>query len=225
MFHLSRAICRSLIPWLELSWPLDWEAIFGRPGRLVVEIGFGNGRFVEEKARTHPEENFVGIERSWGSVTRLLRRIERHGLENVRILQGSAGLPGRTPLQAGRHRRGLRQLFGPVAQGAAPGTSPDSTRVRPSAGEQTEAWWRSDDLDGPRSLRGVDRRRSGGPGASSIEIQRPVRARPSRPKTHEIRAKGKGGRIPDPLLRLAPGGLPLFVADLRGRGRDAERDP
>jgi tRNA (guanine-N7-)-methyltransferase len=87
---LSRAVCRFLIPWLELSWPLDWEAIFRRPGRLVVEIGFGDGRFVAEKARTNPGENFVGIERSWGSVTRLLRRIERDGLDNIRVLQGSA---------------------------------------------------------------------------------------------------------------------------------------
>ncbi len=76
MFHLSRAVCRFLIPWLELSWPLDWEAIFRRPGRLVVEIGFGDGRFVAEKARTNPEENFVGI--------------ERNGLDNIRVLQGSA---------------------------------------------------------------------------------------------------------------------------------------
>ena len=90
-FHLGNAICRSLISWLELDWPLDWESIFKRSGRLVVEIGFGNGDFLAEKAETNPDANFVGIERSWGSAQRLMRRIERKGLENVRVVQGSAG--------------------------------------------------------------------------------------------------------------------------------------
>ena len=82
-----------LVPWREREWPVDWAAEFGHPGErrpLVLEIGFGNGEFLEREARAHPERDHVGIEISWTSATYLFRRLEKHGLDNVRVLLGDA---------------------------------------------------------------------------------------------------------------------------------------
>ena len=87
---LSEAILKYLVPWTEYDWPLDWEAVFGRKGPLVVEVGFGNGGFLEEIAVRRPEVNFLGIERSWRTVHRLFKRLDRAGLSNVHVAQGSA---------------------------------------------------------------------------------------------------------------------------------------
>ena len=97
---LSDAILRHLVPWLDLDWPLRWDALFCRPGPLVVEIGFGNGGFLTAQADRHPASNFVGIERAWGSAHRVFKRLDRLGQRNVRIVQGDAAYA-------------LRHLFAP----------------------------------------------------------------------------------------------------------------
>lgn len=87
---LSEAIQRYRVPWVGLDWPICWEEVFGRDGELVVEIGFGSGRFLEGLARGDLGVNFVGIERSWGSVQRLFKRLSVSGLENVLAVHGDA---------------------------------------------------------------------------------------------------------------------------------------
>lgn len=87
---LSEAILNYLVPWTRVDWPPDWGLIFGRPGPVVIEIGFGTGEFLVDRALAHPEINFVGIERSWVSVQRLFRRLERSGPGNVRVVHGGA---------------------------------------------------------------------------------------------------------------------------------------
>lgn len=87
---LSEGILNYLIPWQSLDWPVDWDEVFDGEGPLVVEIGFGNGVFLMEQAQQHPEARFVGIERAWGSVKRLFRRLEIEGLNNVRVVEGDA---------------------------------------------------------------------------------------------------------------------------------------
>ncbi len=79
-----------MVPWLELDWPIAWGPAFGRSGRLVVEIGFGNGGFLIGQARQHPASNFVGIERSWGSMQRIFKRLDRTALTNIRLVEGNA---------------------------------------------------------------------------------------------------------------------------------------
>jgi tRNA (guanine-N7-)-methyltransferase len=87
---LSEAIRRYTVPWLSLDWPLDWPQIFGWSGDLVVEIGFGNGGFLADLAQEHPDKCFVGIERAWGSISRLFKRLETQGLDHVRAMEGDA---------------------------------------------------------------------------------------------------------------------------------------
>jgi tRNA (guanine-N7-)-methyltransferase len=74
----------------RLPWPADWTAIFGRPGPLLVEVGFGSGDFLVELARRRPEANVLGLEIAQPSLRRAKRKIERAGLDNIRILYGDA---------------------------------------------------------------------------------------------------------------------------------------
>jgi len=66
--------------------PLDLEALFGRRGRRVAEIGFGNGEHLLALAASRPAEEFLGIEVHRPGVGRLLLRLEERGLDNVRVI-------------------------------------------------------------------------------------------------------------------------------------------
>ena len=87
---LSQALARYLIPWPQLDWPLDWSAIFPQAGSLALEIGFGNGAYLLNLAHENPACNHVGIERSWGSIQRLVRGAQKRALQNVGALEGDA---------------------------------------------------------------------------------------------------------------------------------------
>lgn len=59
-----------------------------RPGRpLEVDLGCGDGSFLIEMARHHPERDFIGVERLLGRVRKVCRKITRHGLDNARVLR------------------------------------------------------------------------------------------------------------------------------------------
>jgi len=64
---------------------LDFDAVFGRPGPRVLEIGFGMGQSLVAMAAAAPETNFVGIEVHKPGVGRLLHSIADQGLENIRV--------------------------------------------------------------------------------------------------------------------------------------------
>jgi tRNA (guanine-N7-)-methyltransferase len=66
---------------------LDLSKVFGREAPVEVDAGCGDGAFLLERARRHPERNFLGIERLLGRVRKTLRRAERAGITNVRILR------------------------------------------------------------------------------------------------------------------------------------------
>jgi tRNA (guanine-N7-)-methyltransferase len=96
-FYLS---LKPLIQWRPLAQPLDWPAIFGRPARLELELGCGNGALLVRRALHEPQSNFVGLDMDWRSIKRALRRINQAGCVNIRLLQV------RAPVALGR-------LFGP----------------------------------------------------------------------------------------------------------------
>jgi tRNA (guanine-N7-)-methyltransferase len=87
-----------LVPWRTRSFPIDWEAEFGRPCAPTLEIGFGDGRYTVRTAHERPEACLVGIEISSVSLQRALRRVKRDGVGNVRLAKAGA-------------RFALRQLF------------------------------------------------------------------------------------------------------------------
>ena len=98
-----KAFYISLKPFLNhgvLKRPTDWSAVFANDLPLEVEIGFGNGEYLERLSRQNPGINFVGFEQYCERIHRTLRKISRTGLDNVRVLRLDA-------------RAGLKRYFNP----------------------------------------------------------------------------------------------------------------
>ena len=57
---------------------------------LEIEIGCGRGHFIEEMARTHPTRRFLVIEARGRYIRMALRRLDRLGAQNVRVVYGDA---------------------------------------------------------------------------------------------------------------------------------------
>ena len=80
---------------LEDNWPrwgleyddgrLDIDAVFGRPGHTVLEIGFGMGHSLVEMAEARPDTNFIGIEVHRPGIGKLFHGLENTGADNVRV--------------------------------------------------------------------------------------------------------------------------------------------
>ncbi len=81
------------------------RSLFDREGPLALEIGFGDGRFLVELARLHPDWNLVGVEISLASVSRAFRRMHREGVDHVRLYRGHGRMVVRDFLDAGSLRR------------------------------------------------------------------------------------------------------------------------
>lgn len=70
--------------------PIDFAALFGRRAPVMLEIGFGNGEALCELARTHPQNDYVGIEVYRPGIGSLLLKLETLMLHNVRVICGDA---------------------------------------------------------------------------------------------------------------------------------------
>lgn len=78
------------IPLKSMAPPLDWGALFGREATNAIEIGTGNGVFLESEAARLPEFNFIGIERELEFYYKMLKRVHGAGLTNVRTTPADA---------------------------------------------------------------------------------------------------------------------------------------
>ena len=81
-----------LVNLAALDLPLAPPQLFGREGPLVLEVGFGDGRFLTHLGRTHPSWNLLGVEVSLGSVTRAYKRLKREGITSARLYKGHGRL-------------------------------------------------------------------------------------------------------------------------------------
>jgi tRNA (guanine-N7-)-methyltransferase len=72
------------------SYPVDWEKVFGRKTPLAVEVGCGNGAFLQNWAISQPQWNFIGIEISMQSVEHSLIRLFNRELGQARIIREDA---------------------------------------------------------------------------------------------------------------------------------------
>jgi len=96
-FYIS---LRSFLNHGALSRPTDWSKIFANNLPVEVEIGFGNGEYLERISRENPRINFVGFEQYCERIHRTLRKLSRTGEDNVRVLRLDA-------------RAGLERYFNP----------------------------------------------------------------------------------------------------------------
>jgi tRNA (guanine-N7-)-methyltransferase len=73
-----------IYPLLSILDRLDLKVLFSSAQPLEVELGSGDGSFLAEYARRHPEHNFIGVERLLGRMRKLDRKGRRAGLTNLR---------------------------------------------------------------------------------------------------------------------------------------------
>ena len=78
------------VHWFQSERPIDWQRRFGRSARLELEIGFGRGDYLCERARSNADTDFVGIDLKWKPLLKALADLENHKLDNVRLLQVDA---------------------------------------------------------------------------------------------------------------------------------------
>ena len=90
MTAFSRKYYRSLAPFLDpygSRRPYDWPEIFGRQAPLELEIGFGNGEYLNRVSQENPGRDYVGLEIAWASIKRALRRLFAPPRPNVKVMQ------------------------------------------------------------------------------------------------------------------------------------------
>jgi tRNA (guanine-N7-)-methyltransferase len=74
----------------ELDGDVDLAQWFGREAPVVLEIGSGMGDATAQLARTAPEVNHLAAEVYPAGIGQLMLWVEKHELENVRLLHGDA---------------------------------------------------------------------------------------------------------------------------------------
>ena len=79
-----------LDPWLSsqrLFPPYVWSEVFGRTAPVELDLGAGDGVYVEARARREPAKDFVAVERLLGRATKIAKKAVRGGLQNLRVLR------------------------------------------------------------------------------------------------------------------------------------------
>ena len=77
-------------PWLSsqrLFPPYVWSEVFGRTASLELDLGAGDGIYVEARARREPDRDFVAVERLLGRATKIAKKARRERLTNLRVLR------------------------------------------------------------------------------------------------------------------------------------------
>ena len=70
--------------------PRDFDALFGRKAKRILEIGFGNGEALRHSAQRDPERDHIGIEVHAPGVGRLLNALAADDAKNARIYHHDA---------------------------------------------------------------------------------------------------------------------------------------
>jgi tRNA (guanine-N7-)-methyltransferase len=77
-------------PWLssqQLFPPYVWPEVFGRTAPVELDLGAGDGVYVEARARREPGRDFVAVERLLGRASKIARKAARGDLRNLRVLR------------------------------------------------------------------------------------------------------------------------------------------
>lgn len=66
---------------------LDFNALFGEPRPVELELGAGDGSFILNRAALNPDRNFLAVERLLGRLRKIDRMGRRRGLTNLKGLR------------------------------------------------------------------------------------------------------------------------------------------
>lgn len=80
---------RFIDPELLAAMP-DWQQVFGNHNPVALEIGSGMGDFVAQMAVLHPDWNFIAIDYYNKGCLKTCKRIDKAGLDNVRVVRDEA---------------------------------------------------------------------------------------------------------------------------------------
>ena len=69
------------------KWP-DWQTLFDNDHPLKLEVGFGMGKFLIEMSAQEPKSNFIGMDFYHKGIRKLMTRIKKLQLENIRMAYG-----------------------------------------------------------------------------------------------------------------------------------------
>ena len=68
----------------------NWQQVFGNDHPVHIEIGMGKGRFICEMAKTHPDINYIGIEKYSSVLIRAIQKMEEEPLPNLLFIRMDA---------------------------------------------------------------------------------------------------------------------------------------
>ncbi|HNQ89772.1 MAG TPA: tRNA (guanosine(46)-N7)-methyltransferase TrmB [Verrucomicrobiota bacterium] len=88
---MTRVVSGFIVRVRSIAERCAWADFFPVAQLVEVELGSGDGSFLVEWARRHPDRNFLGIERLLGRLRKLDRKGRRAGLRNLRGLRLEAG--------------------------------------------------------------------------------------------------------------------------------------
>ncbi len=82
-------------PGLDISehiYPLCPTELFANRNKTAFEIGFGEGDFLIEMAKSNPDINYIGVEVKWKRVRKALKRARITGVKNIRLINMDANI-------------------------------------------------------------------------------------------------------------------------------------
>ena len=79
-----------VLNWIGLKKPLNFSKIFKNYNPVLVEIGFGNGEFLQKIVPDYPNFNFIGVEISKTCIRKAKSRLKN--FKNVKLLKCYAEL-------------------------------------------------------------------------------------------------------------------------------------
>ncbi len=87
--RISKAFEKYLLDPYILKTPF-FDSSFSISGKIVVEVGFGNGELITRMAKARKKDLFIGIENSEISCEKAVKRAYDMKIENVKFVRGDA---------------------------------------------------------------------------------------------------------------------------------------
>jgi tRNA (guanine-N7-)-methyltransferase len=75
---------------LRMPWPTDWLSIFDTAQSPIIEVGFGNARYLAHLATSNPKSNIIGLEISNHGLDYAASRLDRSAINNTRLIRARA---------------------------------------------------------------------------------------------------------------------------------------
>ncbi|GAB4184655.1 MAG: tRNA (guanosine(46)-N7)-methyltransferase TrmB [Calditrichia bacterium] len=92
IFNWNSAVHSFIQPQYQETFPIPFFDLNPNCNKLIIEIGFGNGEFLESLARENSDALCVGFDISLESCERAVKRAGIHQLNNMKVILGDAGV-------------------------------------------------------------------------------------------------------------------------------------